>query len=69
MKGVIDRFEGDFAIIVFDDGKVENINRQLIPKEAREGDVIVFAATIYIDKEETLKRKKELDKYLNLWED
>ncbi|MCX7905054.1 MAG: DUF3006 domain-containing protein [Caloramator sp.] len=69
MKGVIDRFEGDFAIIVFDDGKVENINRQLIPKEAREGDVIVFAATTYIDKEETLKRKKESNKYLNLWED
>ncbi|MCX7904631.1 MAG: DUF3006 domain-containing protein [Caloramator sp.] len=69
MKGVIDRFEGDFAIIVFDDGKVENINRQLIPKEAREGDVIVFSDTTYIDKEETLKRKKESDKYLNLWKD
>jgi len=69
MKGVIDRFEGEFAIIVFDDGKVESIKRQLIPKEAKEGDVIVFASTIYVDKEETIKRKNESKKFLEFWED
>ncbi|CCC58001.1 MULTISPECIES: DUF3006 domain-containing protein [Caloramator] len=69
MKGVIDRFEGEFVIIVFDDGKVESINRQLIPNEAKEGDVIVFESTIYIDNEETLKRKKKSKKYLEFWED
>ncbi|NLL58351.1 MAG: DUF3006 domain-containing protein [Firmicutes bacterium] len=35
MKAVIDRFEGDYAVVLFGDQKVD-IPRQLLPKSAKE---------------------------------
>jgi hypothetical protein len=38
MKAVIDRFEGEFAIlIVGDDERHLNVSRKLLPEEAKEG--------------------------------
>lgn len=39
MKGVIDRFEGEFAIIEID-GEMKDINRSDVDAEAKEGDVV-----------------------------
>ncbi|KRQ87756.1 hypothetical protein ABG79_00561 [Caloramator mitchellensis] len=69
MMGVIDRFEGEFAVIVWDEGEVENVKKELLPEAAREGDVVVFAGDYFIDYCETQKRKEKAKKYLDLWED
>ncbi|SEF38841.1 Protein of unknown function [Caloramator fervidus] len=70
MKGVIDRFEEEYAVIVLDDGKIKNIKKDYLPLDAKEGDVVVFDKDkVYIDKEDTLLRKHKMDKYLDLWED
>lgn len=59
MKVVIDRFEGDFAVVEIDEGKFVNLPRQLVPN-GREGDII----SIEILKDETEEKKKTLDKRL-----
>ncbi len=58
MQAIIDRFEGDLAVLEVG-GKYKNVARCEIPEAAREGDVLVFAhQTWIIDKEATVKRKK-----------
>lgn len=69
MYGVIDRIEESIAVIEFDNGKIENITLENIKGEAKEGDVLLLKNGLYfIDKEETNKRKKEAESFLNLWE-
>lgn len=60
MKAIIDRFEGDYAVLEITTGKCVNIPKILVPT-AQEGDVI----KIEIDKEETLERKKNIQKLMN----
>lgn len=66
MKYIIDRFEGEYAVIELDDMSTMNMNKKLLPKESKEGDVI----EISIDKDETAKRKEKIGKLMNkLFED
>lgn len=60
MKVIIDRFEGDYAIVEIDVGKYVNIPKILLPN-AKEGDVI----KIEKDKNETKNRKKNIQKLMN----
>jgi len=60
MKVIIDRFEGDYALVEVEENKVVKIPRILLPN-ANEGDVI----NIFIDKEETLRRREEIKKQMN----
>ena len=53
---IIDRFEGEFAIVETDKGMV-SIPRADIPAAAREGDVLALE----IDKAETGGRKERID--------
>lgn len=55
MKVIIDRFEGDYAIVEIDINNFVNIPRILVPF-AKEGDVI----NIEVDKKETEERKKHI---------
>ena len=55
---VIDRFEGDMAVIEYN-GKTFDLPRSLLPREAEEGDVLKLSITV--DKEETAKRKKKIE--------
>jgi hypothetical protein len=55
MKVIIDRFEGDYAIIELSDLLFVDVPRVLFPN-AEEGDVI----EITIDKSETDKRRKKI---------
>lgn len=41
MRGAIDRFEGDLAVIVFDDDQRLDCPRQYLPVEAKAGDAVV----------------------------
>lgn len=69
MFAVIDRFEGDFAVVQRDDGKILNIKKSLLPEKAREGDVIDLNKMI-VDERETLRRKAEIRKLAeNIFED
>lgn len=62
MKVIIDRFEGDFAVCEKEDRRMINIERAVIPSEAREGDVlIVDGGSITIDEAETEKRKRLIE--------
>ena len=56
---IIDRFEGDWAVIEYED-KIFNFPKELLPKEAKEGDVLIF--NVQIDEKETENRKKIIEK-------
>ncbi len=55
MKVIIDRFEGDYAVVELDKGKFVNLPRELVP-DAKENDVV----QILVDKKETQKRKEHI---------
>ena len=58
----IDRFEGNFAVLISDeDGSSVTISRELIPIEAKEGGLLSLLDGKYIyDPEETSRRRKRL---------
>lgn len=65
MKGIIDRFEGNYAVIELDNLEMINVERKKIPQKAKEGDVIIINGNkIEVDKEESLKRFKEIKKLM-----
>lgn len=61
MKVTIDRFQGDFAVVELPNGKMIDIPKALVPREAKEGDVL----SIEIDKDETKRRKKEIESLMD----
>lgn len=71
MKYIIDRFEGNYAICEDEHGNMVNINRDKLPSNAAEGDVVVRRLTGYIiDQSETNKRKKGNQSLMKeLWKD
>jgi hypothetical protein len=70
LKAVIDRFEGEYAVLDIE-GRIENIKSSEIPGKAREGDVLVKKGDKWIiDREATKNLKKEIDDLADeLWED
>ena len=63
-KYIIDRFEGDFAVVEdYDTGTIKNLKRENFPKEAKDGDIINISDNniITIDTEETKKRKEKME--------
>jgi hypothetical protein len=65
MQVIIDRFEGNFAVVELEKGKFINLPRLLVPG-AREGDVV----DISVNASETAKRRKNIEKLMdNLFED
>jgi len=66
MRVIIDRFEGDYAVVELEDRSTANLLRSLVPPGAREGDVLV----IEIDKNATAERRKKIQKLMEeLWEE
>ena len=55
---IIDRFEEDWVVLEFD-RKTFQLPRQLVPPEAREGDVILIKVSV--DADATSKLKKEIN--------
>lgn len=65
MKVIIDRFEGNFAVVELPDMTFADMPISLVPKGTKEGDVL----SIKIDKEETENRRKRIEKLMDdLWE-
>ncbi|KGO14657.1 DUF3006 domain-containing protein [Clostridium botulinum] len=71
MKGIIDRFEENFAIVELEDKKMINIDKSIIPKMAKEGDVINIERDIITLNEKERKRlKKEIDELTeDMWKE
>lgn len=66
--GIIDRFEGDMAIIETGD-KIISIKRHLLPPYASEGDVIDLKS-MKIDVAKTQSRKNKINRLMrDVWED
>ena len=58
--GIIDRFEGGFAVVEID-GSLKNVRRRSIPPEAREGDVLIMIGRRWqIDQEATERLRQEV---------
>jgi Protein of unknown function (DUF3006) len=70
MRGIIDRFEGDFVVVEID-GKTRDVERYLFPSDAKPGDAVIIEGTkITIDREKTEKLRKEIEELMNeVWED
>lgn len=66
MTGIIDRFEGEFAVVELENMKMINIEKNKIPKEAEEGYVINIEDVITVNYAETEKRRNNIE---NLMED
>lgn len=60
MEVIIDRFEGDYAVVEIEIGKFAHLPKVLVP-DAKEGDVV----RITILKNETDKRKKRISHLVN----
>ena len=60
MKVIIDRFEGEIAVIELAIGKTINVPKELFPN-AKEGDVF----SIEFDKNETESRKEKITSLMN----
>ena len=57
MKGIIDRIEGEYAVVELDNGEIKDIHKKLLPEDAKEGMVIKIDHIIEIDYDETNSRK------------
>lgn len=70
MKVTIDRFEGNYAVCENENREILNIERNTLPKAAKEGDVLnIENNLITIDITETEKRKQEIEEITkNLWQ-
>ncbi|EJO5348141.1 DUF3006 domain-containing protein [Clostridium botulinum] len=69
MKGIIDRFEEGFAVVELEDKTMTNIDKNIIPKKAKEGDVInIEGDIITLNEKETKRLKEEICKLTeDLW--
>ena len=65
MRVIIDRFEGDYAVVELEDRSTANLLRFLIPPGAKEGDVLL----IEIDKKQLLNAKRIRELMEELWEE
>lgn len=60
---IIDRFEGNFAIVETDDRQTFNLPRSLLPQGAKEGDVI--SISVVVDQNETKSRQERIKGMMN----
>ncbi len=68
MKAVIDRFEGDYAVLlVGKDETMVNLPKNLLPEGAREGSWL--SITLLLDPEETSSREKRIAEKLQRLKD
>ena len=60
MEVIVDRIEGDYAVVEVDKGKMCNLPIELVPN-VKEGDIV----TIIINKDKTEERKKIIEELMN----
>lgn len=55
MRVIIDRFEGDFAVVEVEEGVTVNMPRILVP-DANEGDTVIIESYRDTEREERIKK-------------
>ena len=60
MEVIVDRIEGDYAVVEIDKGKMCNLPIEVVPN-VKEGDIV----TIIINKDKIKKRKKTIEELMN----
>jgi len=70
MRGIVDRFEGEYVVIEVE-GETEDIRREFVDSDVKVNDVVVLVDGIWmVDKDETEKRSREIRKLMDdVWED
>ena len=64
MQVIIDRFEGDFAVVELANKETVNMPSVLLPEGAKEGDII----DIVLNQQGTFERKTQMENRMkNLW--
>ena len=63
----IDRFEGDFAICQTKTGQIQTIQREKLPKGCHEGDAIELKNGVYVQTDNSLRRKEMKEKMEKLF--
>ena len=58
---IVDRFEGDKAVLECENGETAVFERRSLPKNIKEGDVLCFDnGSCYLNAEETARRRKKI---------
>ena len=67
---IIDRIEGDFAVVESNDGTMVNIPKNKIIGDFKEGDILVQNLEFFkVDSELTKKRKEEIEHMIkSMWQ-
>lgn len=61
MEYIIDRFENNKAVLEEDEGKFTEVDKSLLPQNAKEGDCVVFRDGKYtLDEEKTAGLKEDI---------
>ncbi len=61
MEYSIDRFEENIAVLIDENEAIQHISKELLPQEAKEGDILLFDGETYqLDKDATTARKEEV---------
>ena len=64
MKAVIDRFEGDYAIVLFGEDEIKvDIPKNLLPEGAQEGSWL--RVSLELDQDGTIGQKKKINDLLD----
>lgn len=61
MQLIVDRFEGEWAVCEYGDGKMLELPRTVLPKDVRDGDVLL----ITVDRKATIEREAYADELRN----
>lgn len=61
MKIIIDRFEGELAVVELPNGNMINCPKAMLPEDVKEGDII----SIVVDEKATTEKKKSLTNRMN----
>lgn len=64
MKGIVDRFEGSYAVVELEKKGNKNIPREWFPKGLKEGDCVIIDTknkACVIDIEQTEERHKNIE--------
>lgn len=62
MKGIIDRFEGDFAVVEIEGQEMQDIKKGILPAGVKEGTAIILIGDQWqIDSDMTASLKEEID--------
>ncbi len=60
MDVIVDRIEGDYALVEIEKGNISKLPLELVP-DVKEGDIV----TITINKDKTKERKKSIEELMN----